>query len=152
MAAKLREARLAELRKIQAKHRGLLPPKHVVAFARDPKSALHGHFQWDDGKAAHQHRLWQARQLIDSFEIVREGSTKPTPVFVSLESDRASGRGYREMSKILTSEELTAQMLASALKDLNVLKERYQSLTELTPIWRSMDDVSKKRSRKRAAA
>ena len=43
-----------------------LHAEDVVAAARDPLSPLHSKFQWDDSKAAHRYRLWQARQIIAS--------------------------------------------------------------------------------------
>ena len=46
-----------------------LHAEDVVAAARDPLSPLHSKFQWDDSKAAHRYRLWQARQIIASVTI-----------------------------------------------------------------------------------
>ena len=44
--------------------RGRLTPIMVVDAARDPKSELHGAFEWDDTKAAAEHRLNTARRLL----------------------------------------------------------------------------------------
>jgi hypothetical protein len=52
-----------ELRIIRSRS-ALLEPEQIVEFARNPSTALHSKFTWDDSVAAHQHRLWQARQLI----------------------------------------------------------------------------------------
>lgn len=51
---------LAEL----ADNDGRIDPERVVTAARNPKHALHGDFNWDDKKAAHQNRLDKARELI----------------------------------------------------------------------------------------
>jgi hypothetical protein len=49
-------ARLAELRQIEQKAGGVLQPESVVDFARNPKTALHGAFTWDDTEAARKYR------------------------------------------------------------------------------------------------
>jgi hypothetical protein len=48
---------------------GRITPEAVVAAARDPKSPLHKHFEWDDAAAAVEHRLNQARTLIRSVKV-----------------------------------------------------------------------------------
>jgi hypothetical protein len=47
-------------------------PQKVVIAATDKSSPLHRYFEWDDGKAAHQHRLDQARRLIGSVRVLVE--------------------------------------------------------------------------------
>ena len=47
---------------------GHLTPDLVVQAAQYEQSPIHSIFEWDDGKAAHQHRLWQARRLIRSVQ------------------------------------------------------------------------------------
>ncbi len=61
--------RLAEL---ELNGGGRLTPAAVVEDAKDPASPLHDCFQWDDEKAAHAHRLDQARSLITSIRIVQK--------------------------------------------------------------------------------
>jgi hypothetical protein len=57
----------------QIAERTLLTPAEVVDAARDPRSALHGQFVWDDSDAAEMFRLQQARALIKRVrvEVVR---------------------------------------------------------------------------------
>ena len=81
-----------ELKVIQEKHGGIISPAHVVAFAKNPKTALHSQFTWDNTIAGREYRLWQARQLIRvrvHFEPLIE---KRIRTFVSLPSDRKDGR------------------------------------------------------------
>lgn len=53
-----------ELASIQGQHGGVLKAEDVVAFARDPLSALHACFDWEDSEAAEKWRLSQARAVI----------------------------------------------------------------------------------------
>jgi hypothetical protein len=137
-----------ELLAIQAKSAdGMLHGRTVVAWARTNKrSALHQEFEWDDARAGHQYRLWQARRLI-ALEIVADDSTAQV---VSLRFDRSRGGGYRAISDVLSSRELSERMLADALADLERVKERYRFVKELCSVWEELDRV--KESRKRKAA
>src|SRR5690242_16043731 len=90
-------AELAELEK-----NGVILPVDVVDYAKQPHTALHGCFTWDDSEAAHQWRLEQARALIRCYVIV-DGSTNVAPVraFVSLSTDRKNDGGYRKLTEVL---------------------------------------------------
>lgn len=48
---------------------GRLTPEGVVKAAADSTSPLHALFEWDNKKAAHQHRIEQARSLIRSIKV-----------------------------------------------------------------------------------
>lgn len=50
---------------------GRLTPNAVLEDAKDPDSPLHDSFEWDDEKAAHAHRIEQARALITSVRVVQ---------------------------------------------------------------------------------
>lgn len=131
-----------ELETIRRMHGGILKPIDTVKFARDPKSALHSKFEWDDSEAAHQHRLWQARQLI-AVHVQYIGSDKrPTRVFVSLVEDRydRDGGGYRTLQDVMVDPIMRASLLNQALLDLERFQEKYNRLLELRPIF---DAISK---------
>ena len=58
------ETRLAIVQAHVADHDGVYKPDEFVASASDPSHPAHQWFVWDDSKAAHSHRIWQARQFI----------------------------------------------------------------------------------------
>ena len=60
------------INQIAGENRGKITPELVVADASDKNSPLHRWIEWDDDKAAYQHRLDQARRLISSVRIVIE--------------------------------------------------------------------------------
>lgn len=70
---------------IAATSGGVLTPDAVVENARDPESPLHDKFEWDDTKAAHAHRIYQARKLIASVKVIVRESDRVlvVPRFVS---------------------------------------------------------------------
>lgn len=45
-----------ELNSIRRKHNNVLRPRDVVEFARNPKTALHHEFEWNDTAAAMYYR------------------------------------------------------------------------------------------------
>ena len=143
----LKERIRRELDRLRAQAGGLLSPERVVEFASNPETALHSQFTWDDGEAAHQYRLWQARKVISVVVIERDDSAGPRiRSFVSLTTDRVPGGGYRELDDVLSDERLHRQMLDDALDDLRRVRRKYQALQSLRPVWRAMDEVDGGRS------
>ena len=107
---------------------GHLTPDLVVQAAQYEQSPIHSIFEWDDVKAAHQHRLWQARPLIHSEQNERpDGKPMPKYLSVKIEGDRQ----YEEASIVVLDRDKWAVVLeetASALKDL---EGRIETLVQL---------------------
>jgi len=142
-----------ELKKIEQKH-GTLRPEVIVEFAKNPKTALHSSFEWDNVKAGQEYRLWQARQIISVYvETYRiDGREVNVRAFHSLPSDRTEGGlGYRSIDSILTSEDGRAQMLAEAFAEFERLRKKYEVLNELSEVFQAIDDAKDKTAKKIAA-
>jgi hypothetical protein len=118
----------AELEDIRLRNGGKLKPHDVVDAARYEDSPLHPAFEWDDSKAAEAHRLWQARTLIRSVEIIIEAAPEAVPLMVNV---RMGGEQYYQSSVVLQNspDELSAALrdaserLASAKDSLNRLAQ-----------------------------
>ena len=133
-----------ELEKIRKDHDGILYPESVVAVAEDRNSPLHKCFTWDDKKAGHLYRIWQARCLIRIAVKVLPAQKEPINVYVSLTTDRVKGGGYRAVEEVLTSEELLQTMLADAFRELRRFRLKYERLSALRPVFDAVDKVEKK--------
>lgn len=137
----------AQIRKelLQLERRGLIKAEEIVEWARThKKSALHSKFEWDDTKAAHEYRLWQARELL--IEVVNEKGRRE---LVSLSIDRQNpGGGYRFLTNVMGDDYLKEIALQDALKELRRVQEKYQHLKELASVFRAVDRVVKKHSPK----
>ena len=132
---------------------GELRPADVVRVAEDHDSALHRHFQWDDEEAAHQHRLKQARNLIQSVEIRRVDDERADEdgrvrAWVSIartsfnaEGNEVGHRAYVPMTEAMSNEETRVLVLKQALYDLNALQRKYGTLTELAAVFAAVDTV-----------
>lgn len=136
-----REQIQTELDEIATSHEGILHPHDVVEFAKNPETALHSRFTWDDTKAAQEFRVWQARQVIRLYVNVIHEDSPPMRIFVSLEEDRASGGGYRYVLDVLTDEQRRVQLVTQALKEFRFLRKKYESLKELAKIYEAIDEA-----------
>lgn len=139
-----------ELESIRKRRKGLLRPADVVEFAKNPKTALHGCFTWDDTKAAMEYRLWQAREIIRVQLTVIEGQRRSIRAYVSLQEDRKRpGGGYDTIVRVMSTEDRREALLREALQELNRLRAKYRQLKELAPVFDAMSNVEK--ARKKAA-
>jgi hypothetical protein len=144
-----RTAILAELEALKRQD-GLIVPADVVEYARDKTTALHGCFTWNNGKAAHEYRLLQARQLLRVYVRMEETKGDTVRAFVSLTTDRVQkDGGYRTMVEVLDNKQMREQMLHDAFVQLDNLQKKYHALQELAGVWQ---EVSKAKRRKKNAA
>ena len=107
---------------------GHLTPYIVLAEAADEQSPLHSVFEWDNAKAGHQHRLWQARQLIRSVKIERPDG-KPMPKYISIKLD--NDRQYEEVSVVVKDEDKWAVVLHEMCVALEEVEARIETLVQL---------------------
>lgn len=133
---------IGTLREIASANNGVLLPERVVEAARPKESPLHDCFTWDDDKAAHEYRLWQARTLIRTTVRLLEvdGKQQPVRMFVSLTTDRQDG-GYREMVSVMLNKTHREQLLADAVEEMKRFEAKYEQLVELSDLIRRMKIV-----------
>lgn len=131
-----------ELESIRLTHGQILRAHDVVAFAADPSTELHRRFIWDDTVAAHQFRLWQARQLIRTVVVLEPNMPSETHVYVSLGDDRKTdGGGYRALIEVMSDEEMRAKLFVQAKREAREWQQKYRDLERLAPIFTSMSLV-----------
>jgi len=136
---------VTELKKIAKANGGLLQPNAVVEAARPESSPLHSRFEWNDGKAAEEYRIWQARQLIRVTVEVMDRTGESFDVFVSLSPDRQrESGGYRVLTDVLSDTDMRAQLLKDALAELELFREKYRQLKELAAVFSAIKKVRKR--------
>jgi len=133
-----------ELIRIKDQNGGVLRPETVVEKARDIKSPLHPRFEWDNTKAAHEYRLWQARKLIAVHVEVIGSSRKESRVYVALSSDKPDGGGYRTLVDVLNDKEMRATLLQDAYDDMKRFEQKYSRLKELVTVFAAFRKVHSK--------
>lgn len=128
---------------------GIVTAEAVVEFAKDPSTALHQRFEWDDTKAAFAHRLQTARHLIVTVQIVPRKSAEPIQAFVSLNRDRVQPNGgYRLMTSVIRNKKLYSEFLAQARAEYLLFKRKYETISELEKLFEVGDEVFKAKTTK----
>lgn len=128
-----------ELLALYEAHNGLLRPEDVVEFAKNPETALHSRFEWDDSAAAHQWRLEQARNVIRVH--VTTVANNEVRMWVSLDTDRYSTSGYRSLEDVMTDEKRREMFIKQAARDFRIFRAKYQMLKELAPLFEIAEQV-----------
>lgn len=130
-----------EMEAVRRDNGGALTPEALLERARSANSATHDHFEWDNTKAAHLHRLSQAGDLIRAITIDVSTSNvepaKPIRAFVSVE--RHGERSYTSTVHALSDADLRRQVIAKAWADLEQWRQRHADLTEFGRIFAAMD-------------
>lgn len=108
-----------------------LPADAVVEAAKPIGSPLHDHFEWDDGTAAHEFRLTQARALVRNIRVVINKDTpKERKIRVFVHS-RERG-GYVPTVRMRTDSELAAEVIGQAIGYVRSARERLADLRVAT--------------------
>ena len=134
------QRRLAELREIEAANNGVILPEQVVRRAKNPASALHSAFDWNDTDAARKYRLEQARQLIRVVVEFSPQTGENVRAYVSVLSDRVSG-GYRHLPTMMKTEKGRGSILETALAELEAFQQKYSTLQELAAVFAAVRTV-----------
>jgi len=123
--------------------RGELTAYTVLDDARDPKSALHSHFTWNDSEAAEAHRLYEARQLIRSVSVImwdeERGERYSPRKHISVR--RGSVRSYEHVATILSDAELREQVVKRATKELAAWCRRNRMYDELLSMVETIEEL-----------
>lgn len=117
---------------------GMVQPEAVVEAAADPESPLHRFFEWNDGEAAHQYRLQQARQLVVRIKIEEvEG-----PPMVNVRVQQADGsvrRGYVPTARAVADPDLYAQIRAEAHRGVQAYRNRLAAFSQAASAVSALD-------------
>jgi hypothetical protein len=91
---------------------GKITAEAVVLAATPQESLLHPLFEWDEAKAAHQHRLDQARALIRAVKVTVSSSTFTisAPFFVR-DPSAAPEQGYVSLGKLKSDNDLAREVV-----------------------------------------
>lgn len=140
-AADIAVARREELARLFTVH-GTVTPAQVVAYARDPGTALHSYFEWDDSKAGEEYRKVQAAQFIRAVcTVLPTGNGGEPPrirAYVSLPEDRGT-QGFRAVSDVLADPERREALLQQARKEYQSFRVKYKYLEQLSDFFAAAD-------------
>jgi hypothetical protein len=142
--ATLMELRFAELEQLRERD-GVVDPREVVEYAKNPQTALHSFFEWDNSVAAEKYRVQQARELIRAIVTVVDPGDTPivTRAYVRLSTDGQQA-GYRLATDVLSDPEQREVYVRDAMREFAILRKRYQHIVELAALFSTMDEIALK--------
>lgn len=110
----------------------------VVRAASDVDHPLHPGFEWDDAVAANEHRILQARQLVNSLRVVATEipGAEPERVYISVRSHEVSSgpNVYMALRVVERDADYRQEEVQRGLKALENWMERFGHYEELAPI------------------
>jgi len=132
-----------ELESVRGKD-GNITPEAIIKRAKSARSPIHPIFEWDDGKAAAQYRLRQARNMIGCIEVVRTvGPKVPMRAYEVRNARPAESkkprRVYDSVEQVLADPAAKADLLAQAIRDAAYFRKRYHALQELSQVIAAFD-------------
>lgn len=132
------------LEMLRQQFKGELTPKDVLDDARHDNSPLHSFFEWNDGDAAEQYRLQQARGLIRSVVAIYVSEEQPAvrmKAYVHI--NEPSAPHYREAGHAMSQKKTRQMVLQRAWRELQEWKRRYKDLKEFSDLFQVIDEVEK---------
>lgn len=100
--------RLAEIAKANG---GILTPESVVEDAKSKQSPLHGQFEWNVKKAAHQYWLDQARNLIRTVRVAVTEEWISAPAWVRDPNAENDQQGYVSIVRLRDDKEAAREVI-----------------------------------------
>lgn len=120
-----------ELARICDKHGGEMSPKIIVDESRPEDAVLHQVFEWSDPVAAELWRQQQARNIvcciITKHETEKSGPTE-VRAFVHV------AESYRPTQLVVSQEDLQAELVRNALRDVEAFHRRLETFSTLRPV------------------
>jgi len=131
----------ARLREIEQS--GTLTPEAVLADAVDPSSPLHGEFEWDDAKAAHEQRLDRARAVIRSVRVVIHDSQRQATSVCYVRDPRCepSQQGYVATQVLKTDRDLAREALNAEVSRAGAAMARARDVAEALGLTDEVEDT-----------
>ena len=117
----------AEIYEIQQRDNEITPPALVEA-ARDKQSPLHPFFEWNDGEAAEQYRLYQARTLIRAIVVQRTDEVEEREYVYTIQDGRPC---YQPVTAVRVDTDMLAHSRAMLAKELAAALKSVEELERL---------------------
>lgn len=131
----------AELAKLTLLGGGVLTPHAVVGAAKDPLSAMHAQFTWDDDEAADAWRLDQARQLIRSVKVnfTVEHRVVSTVGYVRNPDADFNKQGYVATASLVGDNERSREVLVTEFTRASAALRRAKELSAVFGVEQEVD-------------
>ncbi len=120
-----------ELERLRRKHDGVLTADIVVEAAKKPSSPLHGEFEWNRTKAAHNYWLRQARTIMADITIECSESKTIRALTHIIFDD---GKGYVGTEDALSDPDMRKQVIQRLQDEAEDWSERAELYREFAKV------------------
>lgn len=126
---------------VEAQHGHRATAQEILDSARPKRSPIYHLFEWDNKKAAEEHRLGKARYLLRAVMVSYyiEKTRRTVDVRAHVFSPRS--QAYMSIREVLNDEDERTALLNKALEELRAWRERYRALNELASIFQAIDNL-----------
>ena len=129
-------------------HREVQAPD-IVKAGKNPSSPFHRHLEWDNKRAGHAHRIWQARMLMARLATLypnHKGKPSRGREFIWIPKVSEAGKdsrygSYTARGRVEKEKGLLIQLVEGALKDQERLIQSYQTISALHGVIPLMEAV-----------
>lgn len=124
------------------KEQGCIDAEAVVKKATPKDAAMHPCFEWDTKKAAHKHRLHQAKRLIGGIVVtfIDDPRKEKPPIRAYVKFGDSKGT-YAPIEIALATQSGRESLLAQAVQQLRSLQVQYGHLQELAKVFAELDQL-----------
>ena len=123
---------------------GKLTPDAVVDDAKNPASPLHPFFEWNDAKAAEEHRRYQARKLMTLRVVCRTEKTAVSSVRYVRDPEAGKGQGYVSVFKLKTDKAKALDALRAEFDRVLHVLERTRSIAAVLGLEDELESLIQK--------
>lgn len=121
----------------QLESEGRLTAEALVEASRPKDAPLHDAFEWDNRKAAAEWRKQQARNIINSIQIVVQ-EAEPVRAFFNIERKAPE---YLSIATICREPGNYQALLRQATAELRAFRRKYNQIEELNSIFAMIDRI-----------
>ena len=125
---------------------GIVTWEDIVEFGREKRRSQCGKgLEWDNKVAAEHYRKEQARRLIRSLKIKKQG--KEVRAFMHVPGQA----GYYSFEEVMATEKMREEVIAKYAKRLTAIQEETKAMKEFAKVNREIEKFRTARRDKRAA-
>jgi len=124
-------ARMYGQRIVEVSAGGRVDPHEILDDAKSPASPLHDYYEWDNAKRAHDARIDDTRQLLQSILIIqinRSGAQEAVRAF-----PHTGSTGYQPLHTVLSSHEMMSSIYHSLLDSIIYWKMQAEQWSRFIP-------------------
>lgn len=125
--------------------------EEIITEARNPKSPLHGEYEWDKDKAHEFYLRERTKALIRAWYVWHETGNQElvrvrgaVSILTRDDTTGKRSRRYWPIQDVLTNKTMRESMLEDALRELQAFKMKYQHLVELSGVFAAIDALASK--------